>query len=170
MAQIKPLTRPNSSAELAYINLTTYRGPPGCLAAAGCLDDASVDGDITQLQAHDLVVGLQTDLFESSEHSGSDPGITSAADRGGRAGGVRDPVVGGAQDEDLDQLVEHDPVADARSVTSQRMGIEMLGDQRGELVPQRVDDGRWQSRHETSQRREVASDTSSVTGTRACPA
>lgn len=24
MAQIKPLTRPNSSAELAYINLTTY--------------------------------------------------------------------------------------------------------------------------------------------------
>jgi len=45
-----------------------------------------------------------------------------------------------AQDHDLDQLVEDDPVGDLWAVTLQGMGHDMFRDQRGELVPHRVDD------------------------------
>ncbi|GAA3076515.1 hypothetical protein GCM10010467_02940 [Actinocorallia glomerata] len=43
---------------------------------------------------------------------------------------------------------DHDPVRDAWVVTSQRMRIDVFGNQRSELVPQGFDDRRWQGRHE----------------------
>lgn len=43
------------------------RGSAGGFAAAGGFDDAPVDGDVLQVQAHDPVVGLQSDLDELVE-------------------------------------------------------------------------------------------------------
>lgn len=145
-----------------------HRGPTGRFTSAGCLDQASVHGQVLQSQAHDPVVGLQAELFELVEDAGSDPLITPGADRGGRAGGVGDPFIGRPEHEDLDEFVEHDPVTDPRPVTSQRMEHHPLGQQRGELVPQWTDDRRWQSRHEHLAGEVAEFDTSIPTETRAC--
>ncbi len=130
-------------AELASVHGRFARD----VTAAGGLDDAPVDDHIRQVQPHDLVVGVQAELLELLEDPGVDPLITSGADRGRRAGRVRDPRVARAQDQHLDQLVEHDPVGDPWTVTPQRVRVHMVRDQRGELVPQRFDQRGWQSRH-----------------------
>jgi hypothetical protein len=117
------------------------RGRAGDLATARGLGDAPVDGDLIQQQAHDAVVGLQRDLLELGEQSGFDPFIAAVADRARRAGRVGDRLVGAAEPQHLDELVEHDPVADASPVAAQRMrGVDHWAgwDQRGELVPQGV--------------------------------
>lgn len=124
------------------------RGPASGLAAAGCLDDAPVHGEVAKVLAHDPVVGLQAQLFQAGEESGADPFIAPGAQGGGRAGGIGDPGVGGPEDQDRDELVEDDPVIDPWPVAAPGVGDGALRDQRGELVPQRVDERRWQSRHE----------------------
>jgi hypothetical protein len=63
---------------------------------------------------------------------------------------VGDAAVAAAEHQHLDELVEHDPVGDARAVAAQRMGDLAGGQQRGDLDPQGFQDGRWQGRHETS--------------------
>jgi len=59
-------------------------------------------------------------------------------------------AVAAAEDQDLDELVEHQPVGDRRTVAAQRVVDVTGGQQGGELDPQRFQDRRWQSRHETS--------------------
>ena len=76
--------------------------------------------------------------------------VPAAAQGGGRAGGVGDPLVSGAEDQRLDELVEHHRVTDARPVTAQRMLIEVRRQQREELLAQRVKDAGWDGRHERS--------------------
>jgi hypothetical protein len=60
------------------------------------------------------------------------------ADRGRRAGGVGDALVGAAEPQHLQGLVEHDPIIDATAVAAQRMGRVELGtdwQQGGEIDP-----------------------------------
>jgi len=92
-------------------------------------------------QADDAVVGLAGDAGQRGEHAQADPLVTAGPQGRGRAGGVGDRVVGAAEPQYLNQLVEHDPVADPAAVTAPRMGGDehLPGrEQRGELVPQRV--------------------------------
>jgi hypothetical protein len=63
---------------------------------------------------------------------------------------IGDAAVAAAKDQDLDELVEHHPVGDARAVAAQGMVDLADGQQGGELDPQRFQDRRWQGRHETS--------------------
>jgi len=115
------------------------RGRAGDLTAAWGLGDAPIDRDLLQQQAHDAVVGVQRDLLELGKQSGLDPFVAPVADRGGRTGGIGDRLVGAAEPQHLDELVEHDPVADASPVAAQRMrGVDHWAgwDQCGELVPQ----------------------------------
>jgi hypothetical protein len=65
-----------------------------------------------------------------------DPLVPAAAQRGGRAGGVFDAAVAAAEDQDLEELVEDDPVGDARAVAAQRVMHLPGGQQGGELVPE----------------------------------
>jgi len=58
------------------------RGLSRCFTAAGCFDDAAIDRDIVQLEADDLVVGLQADLLKPGEDPGGYPLIAAPADRG----------------------------------------------------------------------------------------
>lgn len=120
---------------------TVYRGFAGGLPAAGSLDDAAIDNQVFQLEADDSVVGFEADLFKIEEDPGGDPFIPAASVSAGRAGGVADLFVGGAQDQDLDELVENHPVADAWTVTTLGVGDVPFRDQRLELVPEGLDDG-----------------------------
>jgi hypothetical protein len=69
---------------------------------------------------------------------------------GGRAVGVGDPLISGAEDQRLNQLAEHHGIVDAGSVTAQRMFIDVRRQQREELLAQRVKDAGWDGRHERS--------------------
>ena len=92
-------------------------------------------------QADDAVIGLAGDAGQRGEHAQRDPLVTAGPQGCRRAGGVGDRVVGAAEPQYLNQLVEHDPVADPAAVTAPRMGGDehLPGrEQRGELVPQRV--------------------------------
>ena len=60
---------------------------------------------------------------------------------------VGDPLVGATEHQDLEELVEHDPVRDARAVATQRVGVVALRQQRGELVPYGFGEPRRQGRH-----------------------
>jgi len=53
---------------------------------------------------------------------------------------VGDAAVAAAEDQDLDELVEDDPVGDASTVAAQRMGVISVR-QGGELVPEGFKDG-----------------------------
>jgi hypothetical protein len=63
---------------------------------------------------------------------------------------VGDAAVAAAEDQDLDELVEHDPVSDARAMAAEWVVDLMSGEQGGDLDPERFQDRRWQGRHETS--------------------
>jgi hypothetical protein len=102
---------------------------------------------VGQVQPNDPVVGLQAQLLQPVEDPGGDPLITPAADRGRRAAGVGELVVGRPEHQSLDELVEHHPIRDPWPVTAQGVDDHTLGKQPGELAPQRVDDRRWQRRH-----------------------
>jgi hypothetical protein len=83
-------------------------------------------------------------------HPGGDPLVAAAAKRGRRADGVGDAPVAAAEDQQLDELVEHDAVGDALAVAAQRVVHLPGGQERGHLDPERFQDGRWQGRHESS--------------------
>jgi len=63
---------------------------------------------------------------------------------------VGDAAAATAEHQDLDELVDHQPVGDAGAVAAQRVVDLRAGQERGDLDPQRFQDGRWQGRHETS--------------------
>jgi hypothetical protein len=83
-------------------------------------------------------------------HAQGDPLVTAAAQGGRRAAVVGDPAVAAAEHQDLDELVEDDPVGDAGPVAAERVVDLAGGQQRGDLDPEGFQDGRWQGRHETS--------------------
>jgi len=86
------------------------RGPARGLAATGSLDDAAIVGGIARVESDQTVVGFQCDVLEPIEDPGLDPLVTPLADRGRRARAVGDPSVPGAVDQDLDQLVQRNPI------------------------------------------------------------
>jgi hypothetical protein len=49
---------------------------------------------------------------------------------------VGDAAVAAAEDQDLDELVQDDPVRDASAVAAQRMGVISVRQQGGDLDPQ----------------------------------
>jgi hypothetical protein len=103
-----------------------------------------------QLQAEQLVIGGQHEQAQLLGDPGADPFIAAAAQGGGRAGAVSDPAVAAAEHQDLDELVEDDPVRDAGPVAAQRMVDLTSGEECGDLDPEGFQDRRWQGRHETS--------------------
>jgi hypothetical protein len=105
---------------------------------------------VRQFQAEQLVRGGQHLQAESFGDPGGDPFVAAAAQGGGRAALVGDAAVAAADHQDLDELVEHDPVGDAGAVAAERMGVGAGGQQRRHLDPERFEDGRRQGRHETS--------------------
>jgi hypothetical protein len=113
----------------------------GDLAAAGGLGDAAIHGDVVKQQADDAVVGVQSDPLELGKNPEADPLVAAGPDGGGRAGAVGDALVGAAEPQHLQQLVEHDPVRDPPAVAAPWVGgdVDLTGgQQRGELVPQRL--------------------------------
>jgi hypothetical protein len=126
------------------------RARPGDLAAAGRLDDAPVDGQVLQLKAEQPLVGGKHRQAQLFGHPGVDPLVAAAAQGGGRAGVIGDAAVAAAEHQDLDELVEHQPVGDAPAVAAQRVVDGADRQQGGDLDPQRFQDRRWQGRHETS--------------------
>jgi hypothetical protein len=105
---------------------------------------------VLQFQPEQPLVGAKHRQPQSFGNPQGDPLIPAAAQRGRRAGGVRDPAVAAAEHQDLDELVEDDPVGDAAAVAAQRVVDLAGGQQRGDLDPQRFQDRRWQRRHESS--------------------
>ena len=118
-----------------------------CLTAAGCLDQAAVHGDLLELEPDDAVVGLQAQLLQRREDPGSDPFVPAGAYRGGRARVVGDLDVRGAEHQSIHELVEDDPVGDPRPVATQRVGVDNGWDQCLELVPDRLNEPRWDGGH-----------------------
>jgi hypothetical protein len=105
---------------------------------------------VVQAQAEQLVVGGQHGQAQLLGDAGADPLIPSPAQGGRRAAVVGDAAIPAAEHQDLDELVEHQPVSDARAVAAQRVGDLAGGQQRGDLDPEGFQDRRWQGRHETS--------------------
>ncbi len=103
-----------------------------------------------EIESDDTVVEFQTDLFQLLEDASGDPLVPAGAQGGGRACRVGDLGIGGAEDEDLDELVEDDPVRDAWAVAPKWVGVGHGWDQRGELAPEGVDDRGWKGKHECS--------------------
>jgi len=56
-------------------------------------------------------------------------------------------VVGAAEDQDLDQLLENYPVGDARAVAAQRVVGAMLGKEGLKLSPDGLEKVRWECGH-----------------------
>jgi hypothetical protein len=94
-----------------------------------------------------VVIGVEADLPESLHHSKLDPLIAPATQCALRAGGVGDPLVGASEDQDLHQLLEDDPLRDARAVASKRMVGAVLGQQGFELLADGLDEVWWQRGH-----------------------
>jgi hypothetical protein len=120
---------------------TVDRGPAGVVPAAWRLDDAPVDRDVGQVQAHEPVVGLQLDLPDPREDSGVDPLVAALTQRGRRDPVVTRDAVGATEDQTGEELVEHDPVRDPPTMTAQRVGDLTVGDQRLELDPGWFEEG-----------------------------
>ena len=116
------------------------RGFAGYLPAGG-FDDAPVHTQIFQIQPDEVVVELQAQLLELEEDAGVDRLVPAGPQGGRRAGRVGDLGVGGTEDEDLDELVEDNPVRNPWPVTTPRVGHLTNRDQRGKLVPEKGDDG-----------------------------
>jgi hypothetical protein len=105
---------------------------------------------VRKLQPEQPVVGAEHGKPQPFGKPEGDPLVTAAAQGSRRAGLVGDAAVAAAEHQDLDELVEDDPVGDAGAVAAQRVVNLAGGQQRGDLDPQGFQDRRWQGRHETS--------------------
>jgi transposase len=114
---------------------TIHRAGAGGLAAAGRLGDAPVHGQVFQFQPQQPVVGAKYRQPQPVGEAEGDPLVAAAAQGGRRAGLVGDAAVAATKDEDLDELVEDDPVGDARAVAAERVVDLAGGQQGGELSP-----------------------------------
>lgn len=116
------------------------RGLAGSFTTTRSLNQTPIDAQIFKIESDDAVVGFQADLLQCVEDPGFDPFIPAGAQGDGRAGELSDLGIRGTEYEDLDELIEDDPVGDTSAVAPQWVGINHRWDQRCELVPQRVDD------------------------------
>ncbi len=114
---------------------------PRHVAAAGRFGDTAVDAYIRQAQTNHAIEGPEHQIEQRVHHAGSDPGVAAPAQRGRGAGRVSDTLIGTAEHEHLHQFVEDEAIGDARAVTPEGMGVCLLREQHGELVPDRLDDG-----------------------------
>jgi hypothetical protein len=118
--------------------------------SARSLGEAAVHGHLREFQADEVIIGLQADLPESLHHSKLDPrDAPSLRSVLLRAGCVGDPlVVGAAEDQDLQQLLEDDSLRDARAGASERMVGVVLGEQVFEPLSENgLDEVWWQRGH-----------------------
>ena len=94
---------------------------PRQLAAAGCLGDTAIDGDVVQRQPEQAVIGGEHRVTKAS----SSPAAIHSSRRRRRVVAeqvrVGDALVGATEHEDLHKLVEHHPVGDAGPVATERM-------------------------------------------------
>jgi hypothetical protein len=105
---------------------------------------------VLQLETVHAVIGGQHRQAELLGHPGAEPLIPAATQGSRRTGVIGNAAIAAAEHQDLDELVEHQPVSDAGPVAAQRV-VDLAGwEQGGDLDPQRFQDGRWQGRHETS--------------------
>ncbi len=96
---------------------------PRRLAAARGLGGAAIYRQAGQVEADHPVIGGRDDGGQALPDPGSDPPL------------------GAAEDEDLDELGEDDPIRDAGPVAAARMAVGRRRQERLDLVPDRVDDG-----------------------------
>jgi hypothetical protein len=127
-----------------------HRVGAGAFTTAGRLGGAAVHGEVREVQADRLVIGVQAGQLQPVPHAQVDPLVAAAAHRRRRARRVGDAFIADAEHQRLDQLVEHDALIDAPSVTAQRMLIDVRWQQREELLAQGLKDARWDGRHERS--------------------
>ena len=95
--------------------------------------------------------------------------VAEIVDRRVRTARTRDPLIPRAVHQRRQHVLEHQAIWDALPMTAQRMGRRherTLRQQRGELVPERLQQANWQDRHGASMA-EMAY-TSTVAGARAC--
>jgi len=59
-------------------------------------------------------------------------------------------VIGAAEDQHLNQLLEDDPLGDARTVASERMVGAVLGKEGRKLLPDGLDEVRFECGHGTN--------------------
>jgi len=115
------------------------------------LIQASVDGDVVQVQPDHRVVGGRRQRGQLDEEAGVDRLVATTAQRGGRDGLVGDALVAGPEHEGGDEVVEDAGVGDTGAVAAQGVGVGAGGfgdiDQGEELGVQGVKDGGWQGRH-----------------------
>jgi hypothetical protein len=99
---------------------------------------------VRQLQAEQLVIGGQHEQAQLLGDPGGDPFVAAAAQGGGRAGVVGDAAIPAAEHQDLDELVEHNPVGDAGAVAAERMAVPTSGEEAATWTHRgsRTDDGR----------------------------
>jgi hypothetical protein len=99
-----------------------HRAWAGGLAAAGRLGDAPIHRQVLQLQAEQPVVGAKHRTPKPVGKAQGDPLVAAAAQRRRRAGLVGDAALAAAKDQDLDELVEDDPVGGCAGGGSQAGG------------------------------------------------
>jgi hypothetical protein len=108
---------------------------------------APVYRQIRKLQPDETVIGIEGDLPESIHHPELDPLVAPATQRALRARSIGDPPVGTSEHQDLDQLLEDDPLWDAPPVASERMVGLVLGQEGTELLPDGLDEVRFECGH-----------------------
>src|SRR5829696_7294251 len=111
------------------------------------LGDAAVHGHLRELQADEAIIGLQANLPEPLHNPQLYPLIPPATQGALRAGLIGDPVVCAAKDQHLHQLLEDDPLWDARTVASERVVGAMLGKEGRKLLPDGLDEVRFECGH-----------------------
>src|SRR5215210_2343531 len=126
-----------------------YRAPASLLTPARSFGDATIDGHLSRIEADDSVIGFARHLLQSVHHPRFYPLVAPPSQCGGRALLVGDPPVSAAEHQDLDELLEDDPVGDARAMTAQGVVCLPGGQQSDKLVPYGLDDVWWQGGHGT---------------------
>src|SRR5215207_4924262 len=112
-----------------------------------CLGDAAVHGYIGKLKADVSVVGFEHYFAQRVHRPKLDPLVASVAQRGGRTQLIGDPVVGAAEHQYLNELLEDHSIGYAGAVAAQRMVDLSFGQQGGKLLPDRLDEVWWERGH-----------------------
>src|SRR5215210_3731485 len=124
-----------------------YRASASLLATARGLCDAAVHRHIRQFQPDEAIVGFEGQLPQGIHRPQFDPLVASVPKRGSRARPVGDPLVSAAEHQHLHQLLEDHVIGDAGTVTTERMVDLPLRQQGGKLLPDGLDEVRWERGH-----------------------
>jgi hypothetical protein len=121
----------------------TGDGPAASPPQGGCRD-ATVNGDVGQVQTDHAVVGRQHQGVYPLRYTGPSPLGKPAPDRAIRTGGGGDPLVARTMHQRVEQMLEYHPIGNPPPVTAQGMRWVELGtflgpDGGGELDPDRFE-------------------------------